>query len=402
VANSIYLYSAQFLDYLLVLIVLPFTARMLGPEELGRIGLAGTFGIFILLIMEFGFPLMATREIAKGKNNPAKVKLFLGQLFSFKLFLIPIILILSFIATLVVPIFRYNPHYILIVVLGAIAEGLAPYWYFQGIEKMSSIAFSKTIFRSFGFLLILLFVRSPQDGWIVLMANTISRLCIGFYLYRFMLNKIGSFQLGKLRFVREIWHRAKHSFFITILPVIYNNLSVITLSIIVNPMQLGFYYGASRIHRALNTLYGPVGQAFYPHLTATKNENSLRAKILTKYFFWFMISMGSLFCISVYYFAEPIVNILLGESYIAAADTLKIFGIVLPLTAVSHVLGRQWLMAHEHDEQYLIILMISSILGFLSIFFMLGKFGIMAIPLSLIFFELISIIMILIFLSRKK
>ena len=86
VANSFYLYLAHFADYLLALIILPFIARVLGPEELGYIGLAQTFGIFILLIMEFGFPLMATREVAREKNNPENIKILIGQIFSFKLF----------------------------------------------------------------------------------------------------------------------------------------------------------------------------------------------------------------------------------------------------------------------------------------------------------------------------
>ena len=137
VANSFYLYLAHFSDYLLALIILPFIARVLGPEELGYVGLAQTFGIFILLIMEFGFPLMATREVAREKNNPENIKILIGQIFSFKLFLIPVILILSAIVILIVPVFHENPHYVFIVVIGSIFQGMVPTWYFQGIEKLS-------------------------------------------------------------------------------------------------------------------------------------------------------------------------------------------------------------------------------------------------------------------------
>ena len=78
VANSFYLYVAHFADYLLALIILPFIARVLGPEELGYVGLAQTFGIFILLIMEFGFPLTATRKVAREKNNPKNIKVLIN------------------------------------------------------------------------------------------------------------------------------------------------------------------------------------------------------------------------------------------------------------------------------------------------------------------------------------
>ena len=90
VTNSFYLYLSHFADYLLGLFILPFIARTVGPEELGRIGLAQTFGIFIVLFMEFGFPLMATKKVAIEKNNIDKLKLFMGRVFTFKLFLIRI------------------------------------------------------------------------------------------------------------------------------------------------------------------------------------------------------------------------------------------------------------------------------------------------------------------------
>ena len=144
IKNSFYLYLANFADYLLALIILPFIARALGPEQLGYVGLAQTFGIFILLIMEFGSPLMVTRQVAKEKNNPNEIKLLIGQIFSFKLFLIPIIIIISIIITLIVPIFYKYPYYVLIVVGGSIFQGMTPVWYFIGIEKMSTVAFSKT------------------------------------------------------------------------------------------------------------------------------------------------------------------------------------------------------------------------------------------------------------------
>lgn len=46
VANSFYLYLAHFADYLLLLLILPFIARVLGPSALGEVGLAQTFGLF--------------------------------------------------------------------------------------------------------------------------------------------------------------------------------------------------------------------------------------------------------------------------------------------------------------------------------------------------------------------
>jgi len=402
VANSFYLYLAHFVDYLLALIILPFIARVLGPEELGYVGLAQTFGLFILLIMEFGFPLMVTREVARKKNNPENIKILIGQIFLFKLFLIPIILIISTIIILMVPIFHKNPHYIFIVVIGSIFQGMAPTWYFQGIEKLSTVAFSKTIFRIIGFGLIFLFVRSNHDGWIVLLGYMISSICICLYLIKYLVNILGPFHLAGRSSIKTIWQKSKYSFFVTILPVIYNNLGVIVMSIIVNPLQLGYYYGAARIHGAFNTLYGPMGEAFYPRLASTDSVNPKKAKQIARKFFYILMTIGLLFFVIIYFFAEPIIFVILGEKFLFATTTLKIFAFVLPLTAISHVLGRQWLMISGKENQYAKILLISSLIGAFSIFVLITPYGILAIPLSLIIYELLTIILILNFFKRTK
>jgi len=123
---------------------------------------------------------------------------------------------------------------------------------------------------------------------------------------------------------------------------------------------------------------------------------------MTKKLLWIMTAAGFLFFVIIYFLTEPIIFILLGEEFLFAVSTLKIFAIVLPLTAISHVLGRQWLMIRENDKQYAKILLISSIMGVISIFVLIRSYGILAIPISLITYELITIILILGFLKRAK
>ena len=157
--NSFYLYLSYFADYILTLFLLPFIARTIGAVEFGKIGLTQTFGLLIILFMEFGSSLMATREVAKIKDDHIGLKKFVEKLTTFKIFLIPIALLASLLSIIYVPIFNNNPHYVTIVVFGAIFQGITPTWYFQGIEKMKKIALSKLIFRLVGFALIVLFIK---------------------------------------------------------------------------------------------------------------------------------------------------------------------------------------------------------------------------------------------------
>ena len=183
VNNSFYLYLSHFADYALTLFLLPFIARTIGAIELGKIGLVQTFGLLIVLFMEFGSSLMATREVARIKDDQISLKKFVEKLSTFKIFLIPIALIACLLSIIYVPIFTNNPQYVGIVAVGAIFQGISPIWYFQGIEKMKIFALSKLFFRLLGFITIIFFVKSSRDAWIVLVSFSITSTLICLHLY---------------------------------------------------------------------------------------------------------------------------------------------------------------------------------------------------------------------------
>ena len=393
--NSFYLYLSHFADYFILLFFLPLISRVLGAEEFGRISLSQTFGIFIILLIEFGNPLYAARKVAKIKQDNEKLRLFIGQLFTSKILLIPILTFLGFICVLFIPIFNQHPHYIIIVILGAFFQGISPTWFFQGIENMKKIAISKVFFRLFGFLSMLFFVKSSSDGWVVLLVYSIISFLICMYLLFEMLKIIGFFSLSSIDEVKNIYYKSRYSFFITIFPIVYQNISMLILSLYVGPYQLGIYYGANRIYRAFNSLFSPLGQAFYPRITATNSINPISALKLLKSFLLLITFIGIAFYLIILFFSDQMILILLGEKFSTSKNVLIIFGGVLPLTAVSHTLGRQWLMVINKDSIYAFCQFISSVIGFLCFFLTVQKLGIISFPISLLFFELSSIFLIL-------
>ena len=398
VNNSFYLYLSHFADYILTLFLLPFIARTIGPTELGKIGLAQTFGLLIILFMEFGSSLMATREVARIKDNQSILKEFIEQLTIFKIFLIPIAFIFSLFVIIFIPIFFNNPHYVIIAVLGAIFQGISPMWYFQGIEKMKTIAFSKLFFRLIGFIIILFYVKSSSDGWIVLASYSLTSVLICIYLYFRIIKRLGSLILIRPYRTKFIFTKSIPSFLITIIPMVYQNISVMILSIFVNPIQLGFYYGASRVYRAFNTLYSPISQAFFPIISSLDNKNKTESIFLIRKYLFLITIIGLFFFLINFLFSEQIIKVLLGNEFSGSSNLLRIFSIVLPLTAISNALGRQWLMVINKDFFYSTVQLFSSLIAFIAFSYFINGFGIKAFPISLIVYEISAIIMIIIFL----
>ena len=200
----------------------------------------------------------------------------------------------------------------------------------------------------------------------------------------------------------SIFWESLSTFLISVVPVIYQNISLFIASVFVNPAYLGFYYGANRIYRAFNTLYGPISQAFFPALSSANTPNKFKLKNLIKKYFLLMILIGTLFFLINFFLAEFIILNFLGKDFSGAVELLKLFSIVLPLTAVSNSIGRQWLLATNKDFYYFSIQSFSSIIAFSFFLLNINGIGIKALPTSIIIFEVSTIISVLLLIIFKK
>ncbi len=394
-SNSFYLYLSHFADYILLLIFLPFIAHSLGVEEFGKISLAQTFGIFLILFFEFGSPLVLIREVSVKKENQPELDLLISKVFLFKLLIVPFAIIIGLLTLTLVPIFNANPSYLLIVSIGAFFQGISPSWYFHGIEKMRKIAYSKFFFRLFCFVLIFFLVDSSDDGWIVLLAYSLSSLFICIYLIFQLSKEIKSLTIPLISETAEIYHICRNSFFISTLPVVVQSITTLFLSSMIGPAQLGLYYGANRIYRALNSLFSPIGQAFFPNIVHINTINEQKAFSIARLLLFILTIFGILLFLILLFFSDEIVLFLLGKDYAGSSNILILFGAVLPFTAVSHVLGRQWLVVKNKDNQYMKCLALSSAVFFICFFSTINRFGAISFPISLIGYELASIVFII-------
>src|SRR5512134_3862244 len=73
VRNALSLYGVQAAEMLLPLIAVPYLARVLRPEGWGLVVFAQSFAGWLSLLLEYGFNLSATREIARHRDRPAEL-----------------------------------------------------------------------------------------------------------------------------------------------------------------------------------------------------------------------------------------------------------------------------------------------------------------------------------------
>ncbi len=397
--NPSYLYLSNFSDSILLLLLLPIVARIFGPNIFGEIGLAQSLGFIFLIILEYGFTVSGTKEIANN-NNIVSNRLLASQIYSFKLHLLPIVFTMNYIICLVHPIFIEKPYLIIISTLDVVFQSFIPSWYFKGKEKFKFIAKTKIFYRSISFFAIFILVRSPDDSWIYLALIALSTLLIAITQIFVMIKEIGKISFFSWKKIKPILPSSSYNFIITLLPTLFNNIGILILSYLSSPLYLGYYYGVSKIHRAFNTLYTPIFESFFPYFVKLYNQDKNAALYKMKIYNIILFLIGCSFLCFIWFFSSEIITILLGSNFLVAEKYLKIFGFLLPTTVVAYIWGNQWMVILNKEKTFAQISAFCNLVGILSLFILMPKYLIYSFPIAIAVSEILKIIAI--FINLKK
>ena len=163
IENFISLYLLKIANIIIPLITLPYLVRVLGVDGYGVISFAQVFAGFFVMFVDFGFNLSMAREISVYSDDTTKVSKIVSTVFIIK----AILLILGFfVYYLLISYFDKFVKYELLhlymygIVIG---QGLFPYWYFQGMQKMRYITILNLIVKLTFLILILSLIKTPDD-----------------------------------------------------------------------------------------------------------------------------------------------------------------------------------------------------------------------------------------------
>jgi len=361
--NALALFSVQFSNYLLVLIIMPYMMRRLGPESWGIFGIFQSLAMGLAVILEYGFDFSATRHVARWRNYRTHLTRIATGVVGVKLLLLVGSGTLAAATMPLVPVFREHPKHLLWAWLWAAGIGLRPIWYFQGIEKLKLAAFLEFVIRLVATGSVFAMVRGPGDGWKVLaLYGTASLLATGINLLR---------MYRRLPFRWPTWTsttanlRLGLSMFVFRGAVIFytrTNTFVLGLLLPGSPALVGYFDAAEKIIRALLGLMGATSQAFYPRISHLVHYDRREAVRLVRISFAVLMGIATAAGITTY-IGAPLTPALFGSKYGAVVPLLRLLVFLLPIGAINNVLGIQWMLPLGLDRPVNVIIITAGLLN---------------------------------------
>jgi PST family polysaccharide transporter len=332
--NFISLSVVQGLSILFPLIIFPYLVRILGVEGFGVFSLIQAVIMYADLLVSFGFGLSATKAIARNVGKEIHTNNVISAVFFIKIILFVIPIVLFLLSALFVPMLRDQFVYLLIAALFLLGNILFPDWYFQGIQKMRSITVVTFISKCISFLLIIFFVKQPEDIVFAVFAVSIGNFIAGLIGFFLLLKSFSwKFTFAPKRFVKAFFKESAYVFSSIILVPLYSTINLFILQYFTNPLMVGYYAISEKIYSALSMLTSVANRTFYPHLTQLYKTSQIgfenNVKKLSVYF-----ALGfTTLAIAQFFGAEFIVRFLSGKHNIQdvdyAVDILRIMSIAV-------------------------------------------------------------------------
>lgn len=346
--------------------------RVIGPGNYGLVNFASAFVAYFTLIVNYGFNLSATREIAQSRNSAGKVNEIFNSVVFAKVILFLVSTAAFLVCLLTVQKFRQEPVLFAYAYIGLLGTTFFPTWLFQGLEQLSLIAVFNFVTRLLFTVSIFIFVTARGDYLVYALISSLGGMVGGLGAFIYAVRK---FNLG-LRFpsivaLKNAYKGGWVLFSSTVVISIYTTSNIVILGFFANSTDVGFYSGAMKFVAVAQGLVAmPLNQSLYPHIATSFKQsygagvNKLKKATVVVGGLTFAASVGLLVV------SDLAVRLVLGPEFLPAITTLRLLAFVPFMLGLSNVFGIQGLLNLHKDRIFFLITSAGALLS-LALNFML-------------------------------
>lgn len=352
VKNGLWIYALQIFNTVIPLITLPYITRILGAENYGTFSLQLNLTAYLQVVVEYGFGLSATRQVALAPPKKSLSKLF-TQVMASRIFLF----LLSLSAVLIYIAFNNQSTTenvcLFILVFALFAYCFQQNWIFQGKQEMKFISISTMIARTITTVSIFAFIKQ---------ADQVVLYCMLYSFSPFLTSFIGSLiavKRYKLRLVKisikdlvEALTSGLYIFFTQLSSKVFGAIGVTFLGIYTSNFEVGIYSAIYKLPYVLLLLWIPISQIVYP-ITSKKIVESfdLGDQLIKKIAKYCLLFFG-LISVCVGILGKEVIYIAFGPEYSAYYYIIYPLLIWILLGICNNFIGVQTMVGSGHDKEY--------------------------------------------------
>ena len=333
--NTLMLYILTFSNYFLGLIVAPYETRVLGAEVYGLLGAATAVMVYFQLVIDFGFLLSGTQEVALHREDIHHLSRIFTSITIGKLLLTAVSALALAGICLLVPAWQSRMGFYGLCFVYTALNSLIPDYLYRGLEKMSAITVRTVCIKVFFTVGILLFVKNPDDVWMIPVLTGIGNGAAMVYSFYDVNRRFGiRFCAVGWRDVAQCMKKSSVFFYSRIATTAYSAMNTVILDVISGSgATTAFYTSADKLITTGKSALSPISDSLYPYMVKNRDFKLVKKVLLI------LEPLIFLFCAVCFIWAEPLCAAFFGADFAPAGQVLRA---MLPVGVVilpSYILG---------------------------------------------------------------
>jgi len=334
--NTIMLYVLVLSSYILSFITIPYQTRILGPDYFGRVSFALAFMGYFQLIIDFGFMLSATEDVAKHQGNKKELSRIVSSIGIIKIIFATVLFLILLSICTTVPRFQEDKLLYIFTYLSVATASLLPDFLYRGLEKMRIITIRTILIRLFFILMLFAFLKDERDYYMVPLFSFLGNVgaILGIYLH--IKNALGlTFERVDLRYLIQTVKKSSIFFYSRIATTAYTVTNTFILGLInaAGSQVVGLYSSADRLVTTAKSGFSPIADSLYPYMVKNRDFKLVRKVLL---FIMPPVILGTLI---VWIYANDFCALLFGNEFRDAGHILRALLPIVILTPMIYLLG---------------------------------------------------------------
>ena len=352
--------TAHGLGYVISLAEVPVLARALGPAAYGELVWVQATALLASILVDYGFNLSASREIARNCDDTQYLQRVCGDVFLAKLALL--ILVSIPIVALYALFKPVDAGMALAGFIYFVGFGMTPFWYFQGRERMGRAVAIETGARLAALIGLVLFVNAPEDKTIGLAIMAIGSFICTAITIAMCKAEVGNFE-GTVKGAISQLRQSTAFFIYKSSGQLMTTAATTVLGTTAGTGSVGIFAPTEKVIKAVIGLALPVFHAFYPHLSRLFIEDRQKKHQQAMWLVFVITISGFVAATALSFIGPALMTWLLGPGFNEVNQLLLLMVWLIPLRLLNQTLGFAILLPAQRERRAGIAMLFASALS---------------------------------------
>lgn len=267
------------ISLLFPIITIPYLIKTLGAANYGLLAYHQYLGQFVLVVLDFGFPLYAVSEVARRSEEPEALGTFLSDVYLVKLAVLGLALLALGVAIGMSRIFQWNgiSGWLLVAFAGAAAfNSFAPTWLYQGLDTLHRTIIPTLVARSATLISTFILVRSPGDIYLAPLPYLIGALVLFCSLSWRARTHFTMARMSHSSDVRKVFAESVQVFWSRLTIMGYVTVSPVLIKIAAGNEGIAVYNICEKVISVVRMPFDMLSSASYAHFSRDYQPKAVR------------------------------------------------------------------------------------------------------------------------------